>query len=177
MERNGHCLRRRWTTPALQFSLLAVSTWFSNVCISQPSNGENSCGFYILGLGANASDVTSQEWLQRHCHVAIGLAVSDLQTLRNRNAARSTRANRPSTISIWLCCKLWLGDEGRLRSAPWSGVAAMDKIKTEFAGRHFTADVILWAVRWYLQFPISYRDLERMLADRGVFVDHTTVSR
>ena len=53
----------------------------------------------------------------------------------------------------------------------------MDKIKTEFAGRHFTADVILWAVRWYLQFPISYRDLERMLADRGVFVDHTTVSR
>ena len=33
--------------------------------------------------------------------------------------------------------------------------AAMDKIKTEFAGRHFTADVILWAVRWYLQFPIS----------------------
>jgi len=46
-----------------------------------------------------------------------------------------------------------------------------------FGGRHFTADVILWAVRWYLQFPISYRDLERMLADRGVSVDHTTVSR
>ena len=39
------------------------------------------------------------------------------------------------------------------------------------------ADVILWAVRWYLQFPISYRDLERMLADRGVSVDHTTVAR
>ena len=37
--------------------------------------------------------------------------------------------------------------------------------------------MILWAVRWYLQFPISYRDLERMLADRGVSVDHTTVSR
>ena len=32
-------------------------------------------------------------------------------------------------------------------------------------------------LRWYLQFPISYRDLERMLADRGVSVDHTTVSR
>ena len=53
----------------------------------------------------------------------------------------------------------------------------MHKIKNEFGGRHFTADVILWAVRWYLQFPISYRDLERMLADRGVSVDHTTVSR
>jgi hypothetical protein len=31
-----------------------------------------------------------------------------------------------------------------------------------------TAGIILWAVRWYLQFPISYRDLERMLADRGI---------
>jgi transposase-like protein len=38
--------------------------------------------------------------------------------------------------------------------------------------------VILWATRRYLQFPISYRDLERMLADRGVEVDHiTTLSR
>ena len=27
-----------------------------------------------------------------------------------------------------------------------------------FKGRQFTADVILWAVRWYLMFPISYRD-------------------
>ncbi len=46
-----------------------------------------------------------------------------------------------------------------------------------FKGRQFTAEVILWAVRWYLMFPISYRDLELMLADRGVDVDHTTVFR
>ena len=45
-----------------------------------------------------------------------------------------------------------------------------------FKGRQFTAEVILWAVRWYLMFPISYRDLELMLADRGVEVDHTTIS-
>jgi hypothetical protein len=44
-----------------------------------------------------------------------------------------------------------------------------------FRGFRFPAEVILWAVRWYLQFPISYRDLERMLADRGVAVDHTTM--
>ena len=46
-----------------------------------------------------------------------------------------------------------------------------------FKGRQFTAEVILWAVRWYLQFPICYRDLERMLGDRGVPVDHTTIYR
>src|SRR5438128_11421979 len=46
-----------------------------------------------------------------------------------------------------------------------------------FKGRQFTTEVILWAVRWYLMFPISYRDLELMLQDRGVEVDHTTLFR
>src|SRR4051794_35479326 len=47
----------------------------------------------------------------------------------------------------------------------------------EFKGRQFTAEVILWAVRWSLMFPISYRDLELMLQDRGVEVDHTILFR
>jgi transposase, IS6 family len=46
-----------------------------------------------------------------------------------------------------------------------------------FKGRQFAAEVILWAVRWYLMFPISYRDLALMLHDRGVSVDHTTIFR
>ena len=36
---------------------------------------------------------------------------------------------------------------------------------TDFKWRHFQGDVILWAVRWYCRYPISYRDLEEMLAD------------
>src|SRR4051812_39748358 len=47
----------------------------------------------------------------------------------------------------------------------------------EFKGRQFTAEVILWAVRWYLMVPISYRDLALMLQDRGVMVDPTTLFR
>jgi transposase-like protein len=46
-----------------------------------------------------------------------------------------------------------------------------------FKGRQFTAEVILWSVRWYLMFSISYRDLEPILQDRGVAVDHTTIFR
>src|SRR5215213_1796450 len=46
-----------------------------------------------------------------------------------------------------------------------------------FRGFRFPAEVILRAVRWYLAFPVSYRDLELMLADRGVKVDHTTLLR
>jgi hypothetical protein len=48
---------------------------------------------------------------------------------------------------------------------------------TCFKGRHFADEVILWAVRWYLMFPVSYRDLDLMLADRGIGVDHTTTFR
>ena len=46
-----------------------------------------------------------------------------------------------------------------------------------FKGRHFASEVIVWALGWYLSFPISYRDLSAMLADRGVTVDHTTLFR
>ena len=46
-----------------------------------------------------------------------------------------------------------------------------------FSGRHYPKDVILWAVRWYCRYGVSYRDLEEMLTERGVPVDHTTVCR
>ncbi len=42
-----------------------------------------------------------------------------------------------------------------------------------FKGRHFQRDIILWAVRWYSKYGISYRELQEMLAERGVNVDCT----
>ena len=54
---------------------------------------------------------------------------------------------------------------------------AMGDHGEQFKGRQFTAEVILWVVRWYLHFSISYRDLELMLQDRGISVDHTTIFR
>ena len=54
---------------------------------------------------------------------------------------------------------------------------AKRRIIRSFKGRHFTSEVIQWALRWYLAFPISYRDLASMLCDRGVEVDHTTLFR
>ena len=46
-----------------------------------------------------------------------------------------------------------------------------------FAGFRFPADVITLAVRWYLRFGLSYRDVEELLAERGVEVDHVSVYR
>ena len=46
-----------------------------------------------------------------------------------------------------------------------------------FKGRHFTYEIIIWAVRWYCKYGISYRDLEEMLLERGIEVDHSTIYR
>ena len=48
---------------------------------------------------------------------------------------------------------------------------------SEFAGFRFPPEVITLAVRWYLRFGLSYRDVEELLAERGVEVDHTTLFR
>ncbi|MGW3810695.1 IS6 family transposase [Micromonospora sp. NPDC005113] len=46
-----------------------------------------------------------------------------------------------------------------------------------FAGFRFPSEVIVVAVRWYLRFNLSYRDVEELLVERGVEVDHVTVYR
>ena len=48
---------------------------------------------------------------------------------------------------------------------------------SEFAGFRFPPEVITLAVRGYLRFGLSYRDVEELLAERGVEVDHTTLFR
>ena len=47
----------------------------------------------------------------------------------------------------------------------------------DFKWRHLKGDFILWAVRWYCKYGISYRQLSEMLEERGVKVDHTTLYR
>ena len=47
--------------------------------------------------------------------------------------------------------------------------------RSGFAGFRFPPDVIMVAVRWYLRFGLSYRDVEELLTERGVTVDHVTI--
>jgi len=46
-----------------------------------------------------------------------------------------------------------------------------------FKWRHFQADLILLCVRWYLRYSLSYRDLEEIMAERRLSVDHSTIYR
>jgi IS6 family transposase len=49
--------------------------------------------------------------------------------------------------------------------------------RSAFAGFRFPSEVIVLAVRWYLRFGLSYRDVEELLAERGVEVNHVTIYR
>ena len=47
----------------------------------------------------------------------------------------------------------------------------------DFKWKHFRGEIILGCVRWYCKYGISYRDLEEMMLERGIEVDHTTLFR
>ncbi|KIQ80900.1 transposase, partial [Bacillus sp. L_1B0_5] len=46
-----------------------------------------------------------------------------------------------------------------------------------FKWKHYQADMILWTVRWYLRYNLSFRDLVEMMEERGLSLSHTTIMR
>ncbi len=53
----------------------------------------------------------------------------------------------------------------------------MQPNSSPFKWRHYAPDIILLCERWYCRFALSYRDLEEIMQERGLCVDHTTVFR
>ena len=72
----------------------------------------------------------------------------------------------------WFCRKFRAERPGVCLPA---GIFWGQQVSIEFKGSHFERDVILWGVRWYVAYPISYRQLEEMMEERGVEVDHSTL--
>jgi hypothetical protein len=66
--------------------------------------------------------------------------------------------------------------QSRWRAA-MEGSSEEGRAVSDFKGRHFEGEIVLSAVRWYCRYGISYRDLEQMMAGRGVSVDHSTIYR
>jgi transposase, IS6 family len=50
-------------------------------------------------------------------------------------------------------------------------------LSNSFKWKYYEGEIILLNVRWYLKYSVSYRNLEEMMAERGVEVDHTTIMR
>jgi transposase-like protein len=55
--------------------------------------------------------------------------------------------------------------------------SARQRVMLDFKGGHFEGEIVLWAGRWYRRYWVSYRDLEQMIGERGVSVDHSTIYR
>jgi DDE domain len=91
-----------------------------------------------------------------------------------RTGSNQWRSAKPRRFCCILVLLTWSGTNRGMSKRRQAAGIRQDQT---FKGRQFTAEVILWAVRWYLMFPISYRDLELMLLDRGLAVDHTTIFR
>jgi transposase-like protein len=67
------------------------------------------------------------------------------------------------------------GDSGGMRRPHIRPIPVVPS--SAFKGFRFPPEVIVLAVRWYLRFGLSYRDVEEPLADRGIEVNHVTVFR
>ena len=50
-------------------------------------------------------------------------------------------------------------------------------VKERFQGGHFPKCIVLQTVFWYLRYSLSYRDIEELMKERGVVLDHATVQR
>jgi transposase-like protein len=50
-------------------------------------------------------------------------------------------------------------------------------VMVSFKGAHFAKDIILTCVRWYVAYPLSYRQVEELMQERGGSVDHATIDR
>ncbi len=61
------------------------------------------------------------------------------------------------------------------RSGRETGSVTSSGRSSVFAGFRFPREVIAVAVRWYLRYGLSYRDVEELLAERGITVDHVTI--
>src|SRR5260370_27482838 len=80
-----------------------------------------------------------------------------------------TRRMRHQLRQRRLCCK------------PDASICYGDSVSQKrpalFRGRHFQDVVILLCVRWYLRYSLSYWDLQEMMAERGLSIDHVTIWR
>jgi hypothetical protein len=56
-------------------------------------------------------------------------------------------------------------------------VAKFQNVTIDFKGCHYPKDVILYVVFFYIRYAVSYRDLEEIMAERGVEVDYATLNR
>ena len=88
---------------------------------------------------------------------------------KKHHVYRNRRVARDRKEPVGLCCKP--------EPAIWYRDSVSQNRPALFRGRHFEDVVIVLCVRWYLRYSLSYRDLEEMMTERGLSIDHVTIWR
>jgi IS6 family transposase len=78
-------------------------------------------------------------------------------------------------IRVWVVGSVALGVSGPLQQT--EPVINSTSASSPPAGYRFSREVIALSVRWYLRYGLSYREVEELLTDRGIVVDHVTIYR
>ena len=79
--------------------------------------------------------------------------------------------------AVWLCCNFRAATSGWTTFGKHRTGSPIMPSDNPFKWRQFEPALILQCVRWYLRYALSYRDLEDMMRERGLCVDHTTIYR
>jgi transposase-like protein len=143
--------------------------------------------------GVAVDYVMVHRWVQRFTPLVINAARPCRHTVGNAGSSTRPTSKSPacggtctapstdtarsstSTGTVALTDLLSGGDGVRMKRRRC--VAQSTQLSAAFTGFRFPPEVILLAVRWYLRFGLSYRDLEELLGERGVEVDHFTLHR
>jgi hypothetical protein len=106
-------------------------------------------------------------------------AARDLRPLCAWPGDRADPGGRPKSVPDRSCGRCCVEPEGQgwQASSVSSRRVQPSASCSAFAGFRFPREIIVMAVRWYLRFGLSYRDVAELLVERGVEVDHVTIYR
>jgi hypothetical protein len=83
-------------------------------------------------------------------------------------------AEKGPQLGFWRIDDRTRGSVANALSTVWYGEGVKNKRLALFRGRHFQDEIIVLCLRWYLRYSLSYRDLEEMMAERGLSLDYST---
>lgn len=162
---------------------------FDNLCglgkplRAEPPNAEEFAGFKRSGLSRLKDSGTTSLSLESRFdlgyNAAHALCVAALRW-------HGYRSGNTGTSSFSCCRTPWVSAPRQCRDRAVEDHGAMIPLHVQLQNStirgvikrlRFPLDVMLVCVRWYAAYPLSLRNLEEMMAERGVLVDHATVHR
>ena len=170
----GHLRRAAASRRSLVFVDQATKNWTAfDPFAAEVGNGVSRLGWAEAAGAVRSAAVVVPNVLGEH-HTQVPLVENQQAEMSSLGrCARTVRQNSSPAGCEGDCCT-----GGRCRSGMLKLMRRVRRVRpvlppsSAFTGFRFPREVIVLAVRWYLRYGLSYRDVEELLAERGVQVDH-----